>query len=513
MDSLKNIIFQKNNPKYIRLKNFNKQNLLISPIKKLPSINNTLNGKNIIQNSNSITYFRPKNIIGTKEIYKIIKIKNPRISPIPSKKLRNTIYYENIYENTDIKQEQNMSLFPKLISITAKNSKEKEPRDSISKIRNHNNKYAPKNKSTFKKEIKNSLSENSLYNSSTKEKSPNIFSIKGINLFNINPSFIIKKSNKFPEDSISYRIYDNPKKLNLKEFVYEKQIGKGTFGNIDSVKWKKNNKIYSLKKEILTNEYVVQNRKKAYKIIQNFIEKCGSKGIINIYCNLFYKIKVKNNNKNSKGQNANNNNEKIIYKYYELMEKADMDWEKEICERRKNNNFYSENELLNILFQLVSVLSSLEKNHITHRDIKPQNILIIKGKYKLCDFGEIKELEKDGLIVQRVRGTELYMSTILFKALHNNLALVKHNTYKSDVFSLGMCLFYAASLTYGGVDSIRELEYMNEIKYILFNYLGTRYSEKLISLILMMLEVDESIRPNFIQLEKIVKLSFGNIEV
>ena len=512
MDSLQNMIFQNNNPKYIRLKNFNKQNLVMAPIKKITNRIHTLNEKNIIQNSNSITNFRPKNVIGTKKIHKIIKIKDQRISPIPSKKLRNTIRYVNRYEYTDFKQEPNRSLFPKLISLTTRNSKEKEPRDSVSKSR-HNTKYAPKIKTTFKKEIKNSLSENSLYNSSTKEKSPNIFSIKGVNLFKKNPSYKIKKLNKFPEDSISYRIYDNPEKLNLKEFVYEKQIGKGTFGNIDSVKWKKNNKIYSLKKEILTNEYVVQNRKKAYKIIQNFIGKCGSKGIIHIYCNLFYKIKVKNNNKNNKGQNPNNNNEKIIYEYYELMEKADMDWEKEICERRKNSNFYTENELLNILFQLVTVLSSLQQNHITHRDIKPQNILIIKGKYKLCDFGEMRELEKDGLIVQRVRGSELYMSTILFKALHNNLALVKHNTYKSDVFSLGMCLFYAASLTYGGVDSIRELDDMNEIKNILFNYLGKRYSEKLISLILMMLEVDESIRPNFIQLEKIVKLSFVNIEI
>ena len=121
----------------------------------------------------------------------------------------------------------------------------------------------------------------------------------------------------------------------------------------------------------------------------------------------------------------------------------------------------------------------------------------------------MRELEKDGLIIQRVRGSELYMSTILFNALHNNLALVKHNTYKSDVFSLGMCLFYAASLSYAGVDSIRELNDMNEIKNILFNYLGSRYSEKLISLILLMLEVDENKRPNFIQLEKMVKLYFG----
>ena len=190
------------------------------------------------------------------------------------------------------------------------------------------------------------------------------------------------------------------------------------------------------------------------------------------------------------------------------MEKADKDWEKEISERRKVYNFYTQKELLNIIFQLVSTLSLLQKNHITHRDIKPQNILLLNGYYKLGDFGEIKELQKDGLIVQRVRGSELYMSTILFNALHNNLALVKHNTYKSDVFSLGMCLFYAASLTYQGVDSIRELTDMNKIKTILFNYLGTRYSEKLILLILLMLEVDEKKRPNFIKLEEILNLNF-----
>ena len=51
-----------------------------------------------------------------------------------------------------------------------------------------------------------------------------------------------------------------------------------------------------------------------------------------------------------------------------------------------------------------------------------------------------------------------------------NLIQVKHNTYKSDVFSLGICLFYDASLTYCGVDSIRELTDMKKIKDILFNF-------------------------------------------
>ena len=101
------------------------------------------------------------------------------------------------------------------------------------------------------------------------------------------------------------------------------------------------------------------------------------------------------------------------------------------------------------------------------------------------------------------------MSPILFHGLHLNLLQVKHNTYKSDVFSLGMCLFYASSLTYIGVDSIRELTNMQRIKEILFKHLGKRYSQKYIMLILLMLEVNEEKRPDFIQLEMKIRKNFS----
>ena len=117
------------------------------------------------------------------------------------------------------------------------------------------------------------------------------------------------------------------------------------------------------------------------------------------------------------------------------MEKAERDWDQEIRVRSQYNLYYKESELLNILTQLISTLVSMQNNHITHRDIKPQNVLVINGKYKLCDFGEIRVLKRNGLIVQRIRGSELYMSPILFHGLHSNLPQVKHNTYKSDVFS------------------------------------------------------------------------------
>ena len=290
-------------------------------------------------------------------------------------------------------------------------------------------------------------------------------------------------------------IFLEPKeKLNLNEFQFGEQIGKGTFGQIFSVNWIINNKNYAMKKEFLTDIEEIAKRRENCKIIQNFMKNTGNKGVIRLYGNLCFK--KKNNN------NKENINEFI---YYELMEKAERDWDKEINLRAKHKFYYTENELFNIMTQLITTLSLLEKHHITHRDIKPQNILVINGQYKLGDFGEIRVLKRDGLIVQRFRGSELYMSPILFSGLHVNSFQVRHNTYKSDVFSLGMCLFYAASLTYIGVDSIRELTNMMTIKNIIFQLLSRRYSEKLINFILSMLEVKESKRCNFIQLEEKLK--------
>ena len=509
MDSEK-IFFQENISNPIILNNYSIQNLIISPLDIKNYNHSPKNMKKIFLKPTKIICTTPKNKLVKKKFEHSIQIINPieKITPIISKKFKNKVNSINFITTSNENGRNNKKIFPNIINYnkTANTSKERSPLDSVKKRKTSKN-YIEKINLTTKKVLKNSLSQDHIYNSNKKGKIININLIKDIN--DINESFIkIKKSiNNYPEDSKISNNNRNPIKLNLKEFIYGNQIGYGTYGEIFSVKWIKNNKNYAIKKEIITDDYGINNRLKACKIIQSFLKKTGNKGIIHLYCNLCYKIKSKN-----KGNNVNNVNNKdnIKYEYYELMEKAEMDWEKEINERRKTDKYYTQNELLDIIFQLISVLSALQKNHITHRDIKPQNILILKGKFKLCDFDEIRELEKDGLIVQRVRGSELYMSPILFNGLHQNLIQVKHNTYKSDVFSLGMCLFYAASLTYGGVDSIRELNDMNEIKKIIFNYLGDKYSEKLILLILTMLEIDENKRPNFIQLEELLKKIFCN---
>ena len=152
--------------------------------------------------------------------------------------------------------------------------------------------------------------------------------------------------------------------------------------------------------------------------------------------------------------------------------------------------------------QIVETFSYMKKSRITHRDIKPQNIMIVNGRFKICDFGNARILKKEGYVVQRIRGSEMYMSPVLFRGFHAKMPQVKHNTFKSDVFSLGMCFLLAAALSYSPLNTIREIYDMNIIKKAIRYYLGFRYSIKVYNILFSMLQVDENLRPDFIQLEK-----------
>ena len=269
------------------------------------------------------------------------------------------------------------------------------------------------------------------------------------------------------------------------EFKSLKLIGGGTYGKIYLVQWVKNNKKYALKKEPIKTNEIINKRKEKIKLVNDFLKKTKCPGIIKIYGNAVKKEKDAQD-----------------YYYYVLMELADKDWEKEIIDRKKYNIYYTEKEFYIIMNQLISTMALLQKNHITHRDIKPQNILISKGTFKLSDFGEARTLKRTGIIISRVRGTELFMSPVLFHGLKHKLSQVGHNTFKSDVFSLGLCFLLAGTLNFNSLYSIREVNDIKVIEEYLDKYLSERYSIKIIKIILDMLQIDENLRPDFVALEK-----------
>ncbi len=273
--------------------------------------------------------------------------------------------------------------------------------------------------------------------------------------------------------------------FNLNEFIFLSQIDKGTHGQIFRVRWVKNNKEYAIKKELLKTKNIFISHCEKNKIIKEFIKNTLTNGFVKIYGDMC-----------TQSQNK--------YIYYTLMELCESDWEKELEIRCDKKIYYTEKEITIILFQLITILSLMQKNHLTHRDIKPKNILINRDSYKICDFGEGRKLSDTGNLVQGIRGTELYMSPILFFGLHMKRNQIKHNTYKSDVFSLAMCILFASSLDIQCLAEIREETDMEKIKKIINKYLDKRYSRKYINLLILMLQVDESLRPDFIKLENII---------
>ena len=342
---------------------------------------------------------------------------------------------------------------------------------------NNNNKNLQtcKKPETTKKKLLKILSKKNLFNSEKSEKvivsrSPN--HIRKITIFTTNRK---QKSINIPEI------------INPDEFIKLKKIGEGSFGKIFKAKWIKNNQNYAMKEMHFQTEDNFLFLQKKMKLIMDLEKKSKCDGIIKIYG--YSQLKKKKD-----------------YYFYEIMELAQWDWEQEINIRKKLKKYYSEKELFSITKQLIKTLSFLQKNHITHRDIKLQNILLVNNKYKICDFGESRTLNQKGIIVQPIRGSELYMSPILFSGLNQKLSHVTHNTYKSDIFSLGMCILFAATLDCNSLYEIREMNNMIKIRNVLMKYLSKKYSSNFIEIILCLLEVKEKKRPDFIQMEKIIDL-------
>ena len=360
----------------------------------------------------------------------------------------------------------------KIIKLNKRKEAEEEPKKEEKPI-NDKNKIIIINKKK-KEEDKPSKEDNKIYMSTT----PNMESINN------------KEMQKM-ERKIS-RILQNGKidLFNINDFLIMRQLGEGSYGIIYQVQERATKKRFALKKIIAHDLDEVVAFQREFELV-NSVDHTNIMKIFGICIR---------------------NLDMTTIAIYVLMEMALLDWDDEIRKHLDQRKSYKESELINILKQLVSALCFMQRNKISHRDIKPQNVLVFKHNiYKVADFGEAKEV-KISKQLNTLRGTELYMSPILYDGLKQNKEDIRHNSFKSDVFSLGFCFIYAASLNFNIIYEVRDVKDMKKMETILHKHLKNKYTKKFVDLLLNMLEVDESSRFDFIELNRYLGEEFPDEE-
>ena len=518
------------NNRYIKTESKNKFNKE-RPIQNIKCLEiNSLSQKNT--NSVNSHKFQIKNYLiksSEENNTKNVKIKDNKDFKNQNIK-RNEINNNKIVENKlnkNKEKENQINLFPKKTENKEINSKQiqldKKPffdtyKSSESNIKQKYNHYKNNNNSeNNNKNIKNDEKKINSSNLAYRVKTENDRITKRERVKFSPAQKIIIKSNK-PLDIIEPKNIDTKKDFpiddpyiqsnpeiyeeiqsKLKEIIYrvklpmfnpdfykiEKKIGEGTHGSIFQVLNIKNGKRYAIKKIFSNDIILLKYIKKEFDLVYEAVHP----NILSIYG-----IYVKCFDSNT-------------FSISVLMDLGETDWEIEINDRLYENKYYTENELMSILKQLVSGLAYLQKEKkIAHRDVKPENVIIFKNNiYKLGDFGEAKGTRRADKL-STLRGTDTYMSPILYKGLKMAKEDVVHDLYKSDVFSLGYSILYAVSLNHNIINEIRDLEKMENIKNILFKRMKPRYSDNFINIILKMINPEETKRIDFLTLDKLINL-------
>ena len=119
-------------------------------------------------------------------------------------------------------------------------------------------------------------------------------------------------------------------------------------------------------------------------------------------------------------------------KYFIVMEYVDGKTLKSLIKKRGALNL---TESIDIMMQLASGIACAHDSYIIHRDIKPQNVMILEdGRVKITDFG----------IAMALNNNELTQTNSVMGSVHYlppEQASGSGSTIKSDIYSLGILMF------------------------------------------------------------------------
>jgi len=158
-----------------------------------------------------------------------------------------------------------------------------------------------------------------------------------------------------------------------------------------------------------------------------------------------------------------------------------------------------EKEALGIFEQLLEAVNHVHIRSFTHHDLKPENVLYdpLTDRIRLIDFGLALKMDEDDY-VDHCAGSPLYMAP---EVLHNTGS---HNAIKSDVWSLGIFLFYllVGDTPYLSVETVEDLITLVDTRKFYNPYF---LSQEAMTLINSMLRENPSERPSVGQVLKHVR--------
>ena len=142
--------------------------------------------------------------------------------------------------------------------------------------------------------------------------------------------------------------------------------------------------------------------------------------------------------------------------YYIVMEYIEGKTLKQLLKKRETLTLP---EVIDIMLQLTDGLAHAHESYIIHRDIKPQNIMILdNGLVKITDFG----------IAMALNATQLTQTNSVMGSVHYlppEQANGKSATIKSDIYSLGILMYelITGSVPFKGDNAVEiALKHMKE---------------------------------------------------
>ena len=178
--------------------------------------------------------------------------------------------------------------------------------------------------------------------------------------------------------------------------------------------------------------------------------------------------------------------------FYIVMEYAnDGDLSKKIKAQKQKifgEKYFSEEKIMQYFYQICRGLQYIHSKNIIHRDIKSQNIFLMKnGKLKIGDFGIAKALTETKNNASTVIGTPYYFSPEIINGEPYN--------YKTDIWSLGVVLYEMCCLKLP-FESNNIAQLSIKIMKGKYDPIPNRYSKNMANLIKNMLNIDQKLRPN-----------------